>query len=329
MNPTIPGLASVIIPVHNRPSLVQEAVASVLAQTYRPLEIWVVDDGSTDDTPAVLARLARDHPQMIQVIRQTNQGPGLAREAGRRRARGEFLQYLDSDDLLMPCKLELQVQALRQMPDADVCYGKTRHYRFGESAMDVADRRTGERIDRMFPEFLVTRFWNTVTPLYRRRVTDKAGPWAGLRQEEDWEYDCRIALHGGRLCYCDAFLADQRRGTAGGIRHAWTWSSEAFRDRVQARMLIYQHARAAGVTVHDPAMQHFARGLFLLARQAGVAGLADEAKQLFYASRTVFEEAGIQRLDYRLYGITARLLGWRWVGVLASKLPRRPRPQGY
>src|SRR5258708_21257527 len=114
------GLVSTIIPVHNRASLLREAVASVLAQAYPHIEIIIVDDGSTDDTSMVADELAREHPEKIRVIHQTNTGPGLAREAGRLRARGEFVQYLDSDDLLLPRKFELQVAGLNAHPECGV-----------------------------------------------------------------------------------------------------------------------------------------------------------------------------------------------------------------
>ncbi|MGD0948065.1 MAG: glycosyltransferase family A protein, partial [Candidatus Binatia bacterium] len=100
----IPGLITTIIPVYNRPQLLRQAVASVLAQTYQPIEIVIVDDGSTDDTPQVAETLREQHPDEVAVLRQPNRGPGPAREAGRRAARGEFVQYLDSDDLLLPDK---------------------------------------------------------------------------------------------------------------------------------------------------------------------------------------------------------------------------------
>src|SRR6266566_2626754 len=104
----VSGLVSAVIPVHNRAGMLREACASVIAQTYRPLEIIIVDDGSTDDTADTAADLAQTNPQEIRVIHQSKTGAGLAREAGRRNARGEFIQYLDSDDLLLPRKFELQ-----------------------------------------------------------------------------------------------------------------------------------------------------------------------------------------------------------------------------
>ena len=97
----VEGLVSTIIPVHNRPSLLREAVASVLAQTYRPIEIIIVDDGSTDETGREAEALAECHSE-VRAIHRENGGPGAARETGRLAARGEFIQYLDSDDLLLP-----------------------------------------------------------------------------------------------------------------------------------------------------------------------------------------------------------------------------------
>src|SRR5689334_3698307 len=100
--------------------MLREAVGSVLAQTWRPIEIIIVDDGSTDEeTPAAIRELASQHDE-IRGTRIENGGPGAAREAGRQLARGEFIQYLDSDDLLLPRKFELQVAALRSRPEAGV-----------------------------------------------------------------------------------------------------------------------------------------------------------------------------------------------------------------
>src|SRR4029077_15525036 len=121
----VEGLVSAIIPVHNRPTQLREAVESVLAQTYRPVEIIIVDDGSTDETGREAEALAEAHSE-VRVIHRQNGGAGAARETGRLAARGEFIQYLDSDDLLLPTKFELQVAGLRQHADCAVSYGKTR-----------------------------------------------------------------------------------------------------------------------------------------------------------------------------------------------------------
>lgn len=101
---------SVVIPAYNRAHCVVEAVESVLGQTFRASEVLVIDDGSTDATREVLARY-RDR---IRYIRQENAGPAAARNRGIRESRGEFVAFLDSDDLWRPNKLELQVGEFRR-----------------------------------------------------------------------------------------------------------------------------------------------------------------------------------------------------------------------
>jgi glycosyltransferase involved in cell wall biosynthesis len=317
----VEGLVSTIIPVHNRPVLLREAVASVLAQTHRPVEIIIVDDGSTDDTGCEAEALARAHSE-VRTIHRKNGGPGAARETGRLAARGEFIQYLDSDDLLLPTKFERQVAGLRQCSDCSVSYGKTRFYAYGDRPIDVAWKRTGERIRTMFPAFLQSRWWDTSTPLYRRSVTELAGPWTELKNEEDWEYDCRIASKCGCLHFCDAFVSDTRvifgcqLGTAGSSDPA------KLRNRATAHKLILDHALAVRISHETSEMQHFARELFLLARQCGAAGLGDEARTLFNLAR---QASGTERgcgIDFLLYGAGARLVGWRAMGTLTCGLDR-------
>jgi glycosyltransferase involved in cell wall biosynthesis len=317
----VEGLVSTIIPVHNRRVLLREAVASVLAQTYRPVEIIIVDDGSTDETGREAEALTETHSE-VRVIHQRNRGPGAARETGRLTARGQFIQYLDSDDLLLPSKFELQVAGLRRCSDCAVSYGKTRFYAYGDPPNDVAWKRTGERIPTMFPSFLQSRWWGTSTPLYRRDVTDLAGPWTELRNEEDWEYDCRIAHYGGRLHYCDVFVSDERAVRGYRLSAGGTTDPEKLRSRAQAHMLILEHAFAAQIGHENYEMQHFARELFLLSRQCGAAGLGVEARMLFKLARQASGTERSRGIDFLLYGAGARIVGWRAMGSLTCGLDR-------
>ena len=120
------NLVSTIIPVFNRPMMLREAVDSVLKQTHPFIEVIIADDGSTDETPSVAKELTEAHPDVVVYTRHENAGPGPARELGRRIARGEFIQYLDSDDRLLPNKFTDQIAILRQHPDCDIAYGITR-----------------------------------------------------------------------------------------------------------------------------------------------------------------------------------------------------------
>jgi glycosyltransferase involved in cell wall biosynthesis len=299
----------------------------VLAQSYRPLEILIVDDGSTDDTPAVADALAADHPE-VQAIHIPNGGPGVAREAGRRQARGEFVQYLDSDDVLLSEKFQSQVRALSADPECGVCYGMTRYIDEAGDGADRAWRRTGERTERMFPSFLVDRWWGTSTPLYRRSVTDAAGPWTALRIEEDWEYDCRVAVLGRPLAYVSEFVSEQRGHAADRLSRHGSSDPAKLRDRAAAHALILGHAERAGIGPRQEEMRHFVRELFLLSRQCGAAGLDLEARHLHALAVRAAKGGEDVRIDLRIYGALASVVGWDRMGSLTCALDRRRARRG-
>jgi glycosyltransferase involved in cell wall biosynthesis len=110
-------LVSVIIPTYNRGWILKEAIDSVLSQDFDDFELIVVDDGSTDNTQDILDGYARD----ITVIRQDNRGVSAARNAGIDSASGQFIAFLDSDDLWLPGKLSLQVDFFNSNPEALIC----------------------------------------------------------------------------------------------------------------------------------------------------------------------------------------------------------------
>ena len=315
----IPNLVSTIIPVFNRTALLREAVQSVLDQTYRPIEIIIVDDESTDDTPECIKQFVHAYPEIIRTARQKNSGPGVGRETGRLMAQGEFIQYLDSDDLLLPQKFEKQVAALQAEPSAGVAYCWTRYRKIGEPPHPEPWKRSGVVVDTMFPTFLDDRWWDTPTPLYRRSVCDTAGPWSDLRLEEDWEYDCRVAALGTRLVQCPEFLVEVR--DHGGERLCRGNAIDPIRMKTRARSheLIFQHAAKAEIIATDPHMQRFSRKLFLLSRQCGAAGLGPESSRLFDLARKAAGELRGSRIDFRFYSVVSRILGWRVTGWLACR----------
>ena len=115
-----PMKVSVLIPTYNRRQYVVDAIESVIAQDYADMEIIVVDDGSTDGTEEALA----PYLSLIRVIRTRNQGPALARNVGMEAARGDYVAFLDSDDLYYPFKVRLQAQLLDEYPDIGMVYSE-------------------------------------------------------------------------------------------------------------------------------------------------------------------------------------------------------------
>jgi glycosyltransferase involved in cell wall biosynthesis len=110
-------LVSVIIPTYNRGGMIRDAIASVLNQDFKDFELIVIDDGSTDDTPAILETFGR----AIRIVRQANRGVSAARNQGIALASGKLLTFLDSDDLWLPQKLARQVHFFNTNADALIC----------------------------------------------------------------------------------------------------------------------------------------------------------------------------------------------------------------
>ncbi|MBD2187089.1 glycosyltransferase family 2 protein [Pseudanabaena mucicola] len=313
----IQGLVSTIIPVHNRPEELVRAVESVLAQTYQQIEIIIVDDGSTDSTFAVAQQLASGYPNIIYAYSQTNSGPGVAREKGRIHANGEFIQYLDSDDILLPNKFQLQVAELQANPDCDVSYGMVR-YRYADGSVTTEPQKhTGVCVPTVFPLMLQYRWWDTPVPLYRAEICDRAGAWTGLRIEEDWEYDCRIAALDVKLSYCPEYVCEISMHDGVRLSRGAALDPSRLRDRAEAHELILSHAIKAGITKEQSEMQHFSKELFLLSRQCGAAGLTTESKKLFNLSRQASMLIAKDNIKYKCYKMIASLIGWEYTGKLA------------
>lgn len=274
-------LVSTIIPVFNRPAMLTAAADSVLAQSYRPIEIIIADDGSTDETPTVARRLVAEHPEIIRYFRHENAGPGPARELGRINANGEFIQYLDSDDRLLPNKFTDQVAVLREHPECDIAYGITRLVNSNGETLADPFKWTAKQIPELFPGLLVDRWWCTHTPLYRRTLTDRIGPWTAMRWSQDWEYDSRAGAANTKLISCRSHVSehvhhDSDRQTSAG---STIWQTDPIRldNRHELLTALWKASLSAGVAANVPERQHFARWCFSVARQQAAQGMKSQA----------------------------------------------------
>lgn len=186
-------ILSVVIPAYNVSPYVTEAIASALGQTLRNLEVVVVDDGSTDQTPDILRELQRRRADnRLRVVTQTNAGLAAARNAGILNSIGEFIGFLDADDIWMPEKAELQVRAMLHDPEIGISFSHSAY-------ITEEGHRTGTVLSAENPEpslhSMIRRnhVGNGSTPVVRRDCFDIAGLFRPeLRSCEDYEMWCRI-----------------------------------------------------------------------------------------------------------------------------------------
>lgn len=133
------ALVSIVVPVFNGERYLAEAIESVLAQTYRPLEVIVVDDGSTDASRQVVDRFCSP----VRYIFQPHQGPGAARNRGIEAGHGRFCAFLDADDLWTEDKLMRQMNVFASDPDLDMIFAHIEQFHSPELGVDVTSKLEG------------------------------------------------------------------------------------------------------------------------------------------------------------------------------------------
>lgn len=182
---------SVIVPTYNRAHFVAEAIESILAQTYRDYEIVVIDDGSTDDTVSVVDRFA----EHVTFLQQPHSGiPAVTRNTGLRWATGEYIAFLDSDDLFLPPRLERHVAVLDSRPALEWTYSDVVYFCEDGSEAGTLLRPSFTPAGWVFPHQIVDNFIGTCSLTVRRRCLESVGYFdetPGL--VEDYELCLRIS----------------------------------------------------------------------------------------------------------------------------------------
>lgn len=188
-------LVSILIPAYNSEEWIAESIRSAIAQTWPHKEIIVVDDGSRDGTAAVARRF---ESKQVLVVQQANQGASAARNHALRLAQGQFIQWLDADDILAPDKIEKQVAALATAGvRALLSSGWAPFFYRTDRARFVA---TPLWQDLTPVEWLIRKMglnlhMQTATWLTSRELAEAAGPWdTSLTTDDDGEYFCRVLL---------------------------------------------------------------------------------------------------------------------------------------
>ncbi len=226
MNP----LVSVIIPTWNRYPFLMEAIASVQAQTYPHLDLIVVDDGSTDET---VREIPRRFPT-VHFIQQPHRGVSAARNLGIRHAMGEYLAFLDSDDLYLPEKLEREVACLSENPAYRVCYTDEIWIRKGVRVNPKKKhRKYGGWI---YPHCLPMCIISPSSVMLHREVIEAVGGFdETLPACEDYDLWLRVSARFP-IYWLDEPLIVKRGGHGDQLSQAF-WGMDRFRVRALTKIL--------------------------------------------------------------------------------------------
>lgn len=241
-------LVSIVVACHNRAHLLPETMESIFAQSYRPVEIVVVDDGSSDGT----SKLMETYGNKIRYIRQKNQGAAVARTTGGRLAKGEFIAFQDDDDSMVPDRIPLLIDGFRKFPSAVLAVGD---YAF----MDPAGNPTGERchfkihdevkksirVPFLIEDGYAAVLWPKLTPLphttlFRKKDADRVG-WFDSRffyACSDTDFFARIGRLGA-IAYVPEVVSYYRYG------HASIWKNKILATYSQY-LLFEKHIQLMG-----------------------------------------------------------------------------------
>jgi glycosyltransferase involved in cell wall biosynthesis len=217
---------SAIITTFNCETYLGQAIESILNQTVAADEIIVVDDGSSDGS----AELVRRYGSRVLYLWQSNRGPGAARNLGIRVAQGELLAFLDSDDLWLPRKLELQMAALDRDPDIDLVFGQMVQFRDDEPGVAAGVDEHAQ------PSPLISCL------LARRTAFDRVGPLRTDLKAEFVEWYLRAQEAGLRMLTLDELIVKRRIHETNftkrhDLRREYLHSLKASLDRRRARTI--------------------------------------------------------------------------------------------
>ncbi len=223
-------LVSVVVPAFNRADRLPRTLDSALAQDHPDVEVIVCDDGSTDETPALLRRYEERHGrERVRVIRQENAGAQAARNAAISASKGAYLQVLDSDDYLEPEKFSRQVAAM-EAADADIAVCD---YANIDESVDPPKREVVSNDVDVFRH--VSRLYpvSTAAPLYRTRVLH-AGLWFDplIRRKQEMDFVFRFCLSARRWVHVPGALSNYVRHSGDRLinqRYEVTWYHDLFK----------------------------------------------------------------------------------------------------
>ena len=300
-----PPLVSILIPAHNAGRWLEESLDSALAQTWPQIEVTVVDDGSTDDTLAI----ARRYGRKVNVIAQPRGGGHVARNVALAASQGDYVQYLDADDLIAPDKIHRQMERLLSEPPGRVASCEWARF---ESIPPVRQRLRPEPIWRDFDPaewLIISNAGGGMMPLHAwlapRSVLVAAGPWAAEAfRNQDGEYFARVVLASSGVVFVPgarSYYRDHRDGWSRNRSRAATaglvWSIESITrnlrsvcDTPRARVAMAASFHRAALEIY-PEHASLAEQALARARELGAKGLYPKPNGVF--------------------GQVARLIGWK------------------
>jgi glycosyltransferase involved in cell wall biosynthesis len=312
-------LVSILIPAFNAQEYIGDTIRSAMAQTWKPKEIIIVDDGSTDNTLPIARQFESDS---VHVITQPNQGAAAARNKAFSLGAGDYIQWLDADDLLAPHKIEKQIEAIGEGGSMRTLLSsgwgrfmyRQDHAKFVPNAL-WCNLSPAEWLVRRMAQNL---YMQTATWLVSRELSVAAGPWdTRLLSDDDQEYFCRVLLASNGVRFVQDARVYYRASGYGSLSYIGT--SEKKREaHWRSLQLHIEYLRS----IEDSERSRAACVRFLQDRMVVFyPEQMDIFRQAEHLSKSLGGQLDAPRLSWK-YSWIKSLFGWRLARRAQWSLPK-------
>ncbi len=313
-------LVSILIPCYNSQQWLAETIESALAQTWKNIEIIIVDDGSTDNTLAVAKSF---NSPIIKVITQENQGQSAAENRAFAESQGDFIEYLDADDLLAPDKIERQIKLLGDSDSPFVASCEwSRFYKSPKEAMFIPQPlwKDLDPIDWLVCAWEGHYMMHGATWLIPRKIVEKAGGWdERLSLINDFDYFSRILLASEGVKFCQGAKSYYRSGNTGSLS-----GSKSVKARQSEFLSLSLGTSNLLARENSPLTRHACATVF----QRFIYEVYPDVPELSQQAAAKVKELGgsnLQPTGGKMFQLLSRLVGWKQ----AKKIQRLFYKYGY
>jgi len=299
-------LVSVLIPAYNVEHLIVETIESVLAQTWQNKEIIIVNDGSTDDTLSVARRY---ESSIVKVIDQENRGQCASENRAFQESQGDFIEYLDADDLLAPDKLERQVKLLGGADSEFIASGEwARFFNSPDESLFIPELvwKSMNPVDWLICSWGDGGMMHGAAWLVPRRVAERAGPWnENLSLINDFEFFSRLLLASKGVKFCAGARTYYRSGHPGRL------SASKSRSAMESAILSLELGTGYLLAIEDTPR---ARNACATVYQRFIYSAYPNALDLLDVAEAKVKELGGTNAKPRgtpLFQIISSMIGWK------------------
>jgi glycosyltransferase involved in cell wall biosynthesis len=316
--PVTEPIVSIIIPCYNSARWIAATLDSALAQTWPQKEIVLINDGSTDDSLAIARRFESRH---VRIIDQPNRGAAAARNAGVRASRGEYVQFLDADDLLAPDKIAQQMPILQARGPGTIASGAWARFQtdpLEAKFVSYPNWRNLTGVEFLQIHYETGSMMHPAAWLASRSLLERAGPWnESLTLNDDGEYFGRVILAAAGIVFCPEARAYYRSGLEASL--SGRTDRRALTSLYGSVALTVDHLLAADASARTRAAAAYAWKWTAFELYPGAPDLsraAEERSRALGGSTRPFPAGG-------RFQLASRLLGWRLAKRLRARGPSK------